>query len=221
MKKIILVIIFTLSLATLVSAQTAKPNIVFIITDDQRADTLDYMPKTMQLLAAQGILFNNSFASFPLCCPSRASFLTGLHVHNHQIWTNVNGGPRFKNKSLDTSTIATWLQNDGYRTGLIGKYLNDYEKTIPWPYMPPGWSEWDANGWPGPHMPIVGPTIKGDTSSIPSAKAVGFIKSTPPGQPFFLYLGLTAPHAPASSPKSDFALFANISPWNPPSYNET
>lgn len=63
---VFLAIIFTLSLANLVNAQTAKPNIVFIITDDQRADTLDYMPKTMQLLAAQGILFNNSFASFLL-----------------------------------------------------------------------------------------------------------------------------------------------------------
>src|SRR5688500_18057510 len=72
------------------NAQTVseKPNIIVIMTDDQRADTLSYMPIVTSRLINTGITFTNSYATTPLCCPSRASFFSGLYAHNHGIWSN-------------------------------------------------------------------------------------------------------------------------------------
>lgn len=118
-------------------AKGGKPNIIVILTDDQRADTLEYMPNVKKDLAKNGVTFDNFISSTPLCCPARASFLSGLYVHNNGIWGNnpPNGGYKaFKDKS----TIGVWMSKAGYRTGFIGKYLNHYtDKKIP-----PGWDEW-------------------------------------------------------------------------------
>ena len=71
-------------------AQTAgKPNILFILTDDMRADDLKFMPKTRNLLANQGVTFKNAFVTRSLCCPSRATIFRGQYAHNHRVWVNV------------------------------------------------------------------------------------------------------------------------------------
>jgi N-acetylglucosamine-6-sulfatase len=149
-------------------AQTAKPNILFILTDDmkQRELSLKYMPNTQSLLADQGVEFTKAYVTRSLCCPSRASTLRGQYTHNHNVWVNVpstGGVPPtggywgFLDQGHETSTIATWLDSapgyaDGYDTVLIGKYLNRYGMDrngnyAPDPHRPPGWDEWYA--WEG------------------------------------------------------------------------
>jgi arylsulfatase A-like enzyme len=118
------------------------------MADDMRADDLRWMPATRRLIARHGVSFANSFVSYPLCCPSRASFLTGQYAHNHGVVGNHRhwGFHAFD----DSSTIATDLRRAGYRTSLLGKYLNDYGIDPPYGrshqgsrhYVPPGWTMW-------------------------------------------------------------------------------
>jgi hypothetical protein len=133
--------------------QPLRPNIVFILTDDQRWDTTGgthspsgafVMPRTRAELADDGVEFPEAFLTTPLCCPSRASILSGSYAHRTGVYKNGgnNGGA---DDFQDAQTIAVWLQNAGYRTSLIGKYLNGYPQlwTSPEPpYVPPGWTEW-------------------------------------------------------------------------------
>jgi N-acetylglucosamine-6-sulfatase len=125
------------------------PNVMVIEADDMRWDDLRWMPNVRQLLQRKGLSFENSFAPYPLCCPSRASFLTGRYAHNHHVYSHVDpfGFTSFR----DQRTIATVLQKAGYRTGLVGKYLNGYgeqpihgtaESSLN--YVPPGWTQWLA-----------------------------------------------------------------------------
>jgi arylsulfatase A-like enzyme len=137
------------------------PNVIIVLTDDQRWDTIDathespvrpgpVMPNVTSELVEQGVLFTNAFVTNSLCCPSRSSILRGQYSHTTGIHTNrpPNGGAEdFTNNGLDTATLATWLHAAGYKTGLYGKYLNGYQNL--WappalPYVPPGWDEWHA-----------------------------------------------------------------------------
>jgi arylsulfatase A-like enzyme len=124
------------------------PNVLVIEADDMRWDDVRWMPNVRRLLQRRGLSFENSFAPYPLCCPSRASFLTGRYAHNHGVLSHVEpfGFASFR----DRRTIATVLQKAGYRTALVGKYLNGYgEQTMrngqsSLDYVPPGWTRWRA-----------------------------------------------------------------------------
>jgi arylsulfatase A-like enzyme len=120
-----------------------RPNIIFIFTDDQPYHTTQYMPTVRDVLMKFGINFEKGFSTTPLCCPSRASILTGEYVHNHQVYTNTwpEGGAK---KFNDTSSYAVWLKDAGYRTAYLGKYLNDYDSLEPYGYVAKGWEEWDV-----------------------------------------------------------------------------
>lgn len=114
-------------------AQNRPPNIVLIMTDDQDVASLTAMPNVQRLVADQGTVFANSYASYPLCGPSRSSLLTGQYPHNHGVFNNQAYA------TLDgTETLPVWLGRAGYETAHIGKYLNGYEGNE----VPPGWSEW-------------------------------------------------------------------------------
>ena len=130
------------------SLTAGQPNVVVITLDDLREDELAYMPRTRALLADQGVTFENSFSPYPLCCPSRASFLTGLYTHNHEVWSHQE--PWGFASLRDQQTLPVWLQAAGYDTVFLGKYLNGYG-TQPAPdgsapdsklYVPPGWTDW-------------------------------------------------------------------------------
>ncbi|HKI02861.1 MAG TPA: sulfatase [Thermoanaerobaculia bacterium] len=116
-----------------------RPNILVIMTDDQRLDEMRVLPKTRALLGQRGTTFANSFVSYSLCCPSRSTFLTGQYAHNHGVLLNSgpNGGYQRLNHS---NTLPVWLQEAGYYTAHIGKYLNNYG--VGSPAAPPGWSRW-------------------------------------------------------------------------------
>src|SRR5215212_8909629 len=120
-----------------------RPNIILILADDLADDDLSYMPNLRSLLIEQGTTFENAFVTDSLCCPSRATILRGQYAHNHGILENgsPNGGyEKFRSLGRQNSTLATWLQDAGYRTVLNGKYMNDYEGT----QVPPGWDNWHA-----------------------------------------------------------------------------
>lgn len=131
-----------------------RANIILIVTDDQNADTIAYMPTLQQLLVDKGISFTNAYAPTPLCCPGRATILRGQYAHNHGVKSNdgVDGGfPKFYDAGNEASTLATWLHDEGYRTALVGKYFNAYPNGLVPPegfsfpgkgYVPAGWSEW-------------------------------------------------------------------------------
>src|SRR3546814_5854168 len=107
-----------------------RPNVILILSDDEDLAIHRYRPKTKALLEDQGARFDNYFVTYSLCCPSRATTLRGQYSHNHRIQGNVlpsGGGHKFRTLGHDQSTIATWLHDAGYRTGLIGKYMNQYE----------------------------------------------------------------------------------------------
>ncbi len=209
-------------------APASPPDVIVILTDDQRWDTLQYMPLTTTHLARNGVEFTNAFTSISLCCPSRATMLTGLYSHNHGVLDNdpsrQGGAPNFK----DTSTLSTWLQQAGYRTGLYGKYMNFYGVLTPWPYVPPGWNEWHAfkadglNYYNytlvenGVEVPYGGQPADYSTNVL-AAKAVSFIEGTPAGTPLFLYFTPYAPHHPFTPGPNDSV---TLPQWRPPNYNE-
>ncbi len=139
------------------AAETAQPpSFVVIQTDDQTLDELyatfsqpkiQAMPNTLNLIAKRGMTFNNYYVSYPLCCPSRVSLLTGRYAHNHNDRGNVppNGGyTGFSFRGAYTHNIATWLQGAGYRTIHVGKFLNGYgdEPFDNGTTVPPGWNAW-------------------------------------------------------------------------------
>jgi N-acetylglucosamine-6-sulfatase len=151
----------TSTLVPTVTTTVFRPNIIVILTDDQTVGTLQLMPH-VRALARRGVTFRHAFVSNALCCPSRASLLTGLTSGHTGVWTNGDhdrrwgGWPAFRHNGLSSDgapfdgtgdnarrTVALALQDAGYRTGLFGKYLNHYETpTGGTPPVPPGWSDW-------------------------------------------------------------------------------
>src|SRR5687768_13562124 len=126
-------------LAGSASAQT-RPNFVVVVTDDMRTADWDALPKTRALLEQHGTRFDNFFVTTSLCCPSRASLLTGQYVHNHGVTFDWK---QFDPNGLGDETIAWALDQAGYRTALIGKYLNGLPDEG---NVPPGWDRFVANG---------------------------------------------------------------------------
>jgi N-acetylglucosamine-6-sulfatase len=134
-----------------------RPDIITIMSDDLDLESLDaalannFMPNLQAYLINGGTTFQNSFVSNSLCCPSRATFLTGQYPHNTGVQTNgqYHGGCI---ALRDDSTLPVWLHSVGYKTGLIGKYLNLYGSGGPEStrtclneyYIPPGWDDWQA-----------------------------------------------------------------------------
>jgi arylsulfatase A-like enzyme len=135
-----------------------RPSFVVVQTDDETLDQLytvfnaggievPAMPNTLSMIAGRGMTFNRYYVSYPLCCPSRVTLLTGRYAHNSNVRGNVqpNGGySGFRARGAWSHNLATWLQGAGYRTIHIGKFLNGYGDE---PYdngteVPPGWSAW-------------------------------------------------------------------------------
>src|SRR5918997_6870991 len=121
-----------------------RPNIVFFLTDDLDYASAQKMPQIGSLLREGGTSFEEAFVSHPVCCPSRATALTGLYDHNHNVRGNSppdGGFEKFHDEGLEENTIATRLQEGGYQTAFFGKYLNGYPAGDP-THVPPGWDEW-------------------------------------------------------------------------------
>jgi N-acetylglucosamine-6-sulfatase len=218
-----------------VAAQTAaKPNIVLILTDDMTLQDAEYMPKLHSLMMDQGTTFENAFVTNSLCCPSRATILRGQYTHNHQLWTNdppLGGFQGFHDLGHESSTVATLLRSGGYRTALIGKYLNGYPAADP-TYVPPGWDEWYAEsgggGYYGYKLNENGQVVQYGSSAedyktdVLARKATDYVRrSAANEQPFFMYLGHKAPHGSTVMPASRHEdSYPGVTAPRPPSFNE-
>ena len=206
------------------------PSILVIMTDDQRWDTLWAMPTVRHRLARRGAIFADAYATSPSCCPSRASFFTGRYAHGTGVWTN--GGEHGGFDAFDdSSTIATWLHDAGYRTGLFGKYLNQYEPESG--YVPPGWDRWFAMSsdshfsWRALDADDDGSSLVTGTESpkdysTRTLARVGesFLRGVAVDEPFFAMMTFTAPHRPYTPDPVDVGTFEDLKPFRPPSYNE-
>jgi N-acetylglucosamine-6-sulfatase len=133
-----------------------KPNVIFVLTDDLSWNLVPYMPQVQQMQRT-GATFSNYYVTDSLCCPSRASMFTGRFPHNTGVFTNnaPDGGfDVFRQRGGERTTFGTTLQQDGYRTAMMGKYLNGYQPREnidgTGPYVPPGWNHWAVagNGYP-------------------------------------------------------------------------
>jgi N-acetylglucosamine-6-sulfatase len=202
-----------------------RPNIILILTDDQRWDTLSAMPNVQRLLAGHGVTFANSFVVNPLCCPSRSSILTGNYSHTTHVYKNLPPDGGFQTfGTQDRSTIATWLEAAGYRTALVGKYLNGYAHTS---YIPPGWDRWVAytsgTDYYDYTLNVDGERVSHGhapsdySTDVLADYAVDFVRDT--SSPFFLYFAPNAPHQPAFPEPGAPDQFANLPLWRPPSFD--
>ena len=208
-------------LAIAPEAAGQRPSIVLIVTDDQRWDTLAAMPTVSSELTAKGVTFTNAFVVNPLCCPSRASLLTGLYSHSTGVYDNRGPHGGF-HAFRDASTIAVWLRRAGYRTGLFGKYLNGYRRG----YVPPGWNRWVALtqlGYYNYGLNVNGKLDPARQRTVYStdrlaSSAATFISNR--RGPVFVVFAPYAPHTPATPALRHEDAFPDLEPWRPPSYNE-
>ena len=220
--------------ATQFEAAVRKPNIVLIVLDDLDARAVERMPIVDELLRERGTSFARFFVAMPSCCPSRASILRGQYPHNHGVVRNFapdGGFPVFHQRGLERSTVATWLNGAGYRTGLFGKYLNEYPKGVSVRYVPPGWNRWQ--GWlaSGRYFnysynengkPVSYRSEPRDYETDVLSRATrDFIRRAADDRvPFFAYVAPPAPHEPAIPAPRHADKFANLKAPRPPSFNE-
>jgi N-acetylglucosamine-6-sulfatase len=215
------------------SARAPRPDIVMVMLDDAnphdgRLWSAPYMPNLDELIVSRGIRFTDFHAEVPLCGPSRANLLTGQHAHNSG--ANSNNG-----QQLDPSvTIATELQDAGYHTSYVGKYLNGYRGLSPDRYDPPGWSDLDViNSNQGKYFYYQMRDRDGEISQyrtdagdystdVIADIAVERIREAPADEPLFALIAPFTPHEPnlpaprhAGDPRC-----ADIEPWSPPNYDE-
>jgi N-acetylglucosamine-6-sulfatase len=124
------------------AAPGSKPNIALVVTDDQRLDELDkrIMPATSRLIAGKGTTFTDTVITTPTCCPSRATMLTGQYGHNNGVLANA---PGYRALVEPQNTLPVWLEQAGYKTAHLGKYLNGYQGAVEVnTEVAPGWDQW-------------------------------------------------------------------------------
>ena len=217
-----------------------RPNVVLITSDDQTNVELKWMPKTNRLLGRAGLTFTNMMAPHPNCCPARAQILSGQYAHNNGVRTN--SPPWGGHEGFDpTTALPVWLQNAGYRTGFIGKYMHGYDENDG---VETGWDRW---------KPIVG-TLSDYTSFLQYDD--GVLRQYGPddyytdvvgqqaqdvvtelsasGDPFFLWSSFIAPHGtcqgndttdcsgppPAAARDQEILSKVQLPALRKPSYNE-
>ncbi|MBW8485307.1 sulfatase family protein [Actinomadura parmotrematis] len=219
------------------AAPAERPNIVYILTDDLSWDLVQHMPNVRKL-QARGMTFDNYFVADTLCCPSRATILTGRYPHNTGVLTNdpPSGGFQvFNDRGNEQNTFAVALQKAGYRTALMGKYLNGYEPTekqgASRTYVPPGWTEWQVTGLGYANynynlngngvLTHYGRAPQDYLNTVITGKGVDFAnRSLDAKQPFLLEMSTFSPHAPATPAPQDAKAFANLRAPRTPGFNE-
>ena len=214
-----------------------RPNIVFVLTDDLSMDLVRYMPQ-VRALEHRGLTFTNYFVADSLCCPSRASIFTGNFPHDTGVFENLGpqgGFGAFHVRGDERKAFNVALQRAGYRTAMMGKYLNGYlynEGAAPVArnYVPPGWNEWDVAGWGYPEYNYdlnhdgtirhYGNKPRDYLTDVLARDGVRFIdESAGSGQPFFLELAPFAPHDPYTPAPRYAHAFPGLSAPRPLSFN--
>ena len=200
-----------------VSAAPGKPNVIFILTDDQDVALggLEPMTKAKRLIRDQGVFFSNAFVSTPICCPSRSSYLTGNYIHNHGAFNNSLEGDCSSlawQSGPEKKAYATYAKKAGYQTAYFGKYLNAYAHPTAGgaAHVPPGWDQWmglvgnskyynynvSLNGENVRHGHDYAEDYFTDLIANASADFIRKAVGDNPNTPFFLVAATPAPHAP-------------------------
>jgi N-acetylglucosamine-6-sulfatase len=204
-----------------------RPNIVFVLTDDLSWDLVRFMPEVRRL-EGEGMTFTHYFVTDSLCCPSRASIFTGELPHDTGVRTNAppsGGYPAFLRHGDETHTFARQLRGAGYRTAIMGKYLNGYR-----PADGPVRPGWTRSAVPGNGYPEFGYTMSVDgrdrhyghrprayLTDVLARRGARFIRrSGRSGRPFALEVATFAPHKPATpAPRDRHALRGLGAPHGP------
>jgi arylsulfatase A-like enzyme len=191
------------------AAASERPNVVVLMTDDQTVADLEAMPRTQALLAASGVAFDRSYVSYPVCCPSRATYLSGQYAHNHGVlglYPPTGGYGRFD----AAEALPVWMQRAGYHTAHVGKYMNGYGTDTP-ADPPPGWTDWygtvatstyrmwgftlNENGASHTYGALFDEDPASYQTDVLARKAVDVIEAgAGRDRPLFLSVGFLAPH---------------------------
>jgi N-acetylglucosamine-6-sulfatase len=185
------------------------PNVLIILADDQRFDFLPYMPNTRNLIAFQGREFTHCRCNVALCQPTRVSLLTGQYSKHHGVL--AMSAEALANIDQN-NTLAAWIHAAGYRTGLVGKYLNGAPAMIP---QPNGWDTWrqltETTGYGGFDYEV----CDGTTLTTPTPFQMDYLREEAKtfvagSEPWFLLLAPTAPHAPFDPDPRDLFAWSDI-----------
>ncbi|KAG6448831.1 hypothetical protein O3G_MSEX005734 [Manduca sexta] len=210
----------------------SKPNFVVILTDDQDdvLGGMEPMKSVQRFIANEGVTFTSSYTASPICCPSRASFLTGQYVHNHMVQNNSLSGGCYdsKWKYHESHTFATVLKDAGYNTFYAGKYMNQYgTKDAGGPELvPPGWTEWHG---------LVGNSVYYDyvisNNGVPTHSTneyltdvirelgISYVENQTEAAPFLMVLAPPAPHQPFTAAPRHNGTYHNVTAIRHPNFN--
>lgn len=223
-------------------SSTAKaaphPNIVLVMADDldQLLGTMDHTPNIARLVRDAGISLDRYYITDSLCCPSRTTYLRGQYAHNHGVLTNTapdGGYQKLDSLGLEASTLATWLQAAGYRTGFAGKYVNGFPLRDDLLHIPPGWDHWtspirgnayasydytlNVDGRQEAH----GDAAADHITDVLAGHARAFLRDlSAASEPFFLMVTPYAPHSPSDPAPRHAALFPDAQAPRTPAFNE-
>ncbi len=220
------------------AAAQARPNIVLVMADDldQLLGTMEHTPHINRLVRDAGISLERYLITDSLCCPSRTTYLRGQYPHNHGVLTNTapdGGYEKLDSLGLEASTVATWLQAAGYRTGFAGKYVNGFPLRDDLLHIPPGWDHW-ASPMRGNAYASYNYTLNVDgrqeahgeaaadhITDVLAGHARAFLSDmTGSAAPFFLMVTPYAPHSPSDPAPRHAALFPDAQVPRSPSFNE-
>jgi N-acetylglucosamine-6-sulfatase len=198
--------------------QAPRPNVVLVMTDDQTVEQMQALERVRRLIGEPGTTFERNFATYPLCCPSRATFLTGQYSHNHGVRGNRPPAGGYETlRPTEGNTLPVWMKEAGYTTAHLGKYLNGYGPGDP-THVPAGWDRWFGSTDPstynffrycindngrlvnyGDPLPAcAGAEQRPRTyqADVYTSEAVRYIEQrAPAAEPFFLSVAYLAPHS--------------------------
>jgi arylsulfatase A-like enzyme len=187
-----------------------RPNVIVIVTDDQSDDSIPNPYEVMPYLQRRAvdpndhwIVFENGYVNTPLCCPSRATMFTGRFSHHTGVRDNEDA-----QLFDESSTLATWLHDAGYHTGLVGKYLNLYPFEEP-AYISQGWDRWwgrehgpmrslyyDYSMFEQDHVVPYGHTAADYATDVLADEATEFVREAPTDGPYFPWFAPTCAAPP-------------------------
>ncbi|MEO8500090.1 MAG: sulfatase [Vicinamibacteria bacterium] len=213
-----------------------RPNLVVVLLDDADVDITEAMPRLRSLMIDKGVRFTSHVANTPLCGPARGLLLTGKYAHTIKVYYNdgSDGGYEAWNRGgWDDRNLGPWLQAQGYRTGLFGKYINDFPKGRPETFVPKGWDDFrgilsdreahnlhftmNENGT----LKLYEASKGGYQTDVLSERLNEFIRASGEhDKPFFGFLSVSAPHVPPEPAERHAAAFPGEKAPRKPSYDE-
>lgn len=214
-----------------------RPNLVLVLLDDAEYAMVTGMPRLRAQFIDRGVSFTNAIANMPLCGPARSVILAGQYAHNTGVLGNVGadgGYEAWKSGGYDNHNLGVWLKAAGYRTGLYGKYQNDFPTGSGDAFVPQGWDDWrgvmsdreasndlytlNENG----RLTVYRAETGGYQTDILRDRVLDFLRTAEnnDAQPFFVYFSLNAPHTPTTPAQRHLSAFPGVQAPRGPSFDE-